>query len=837
MSKIEKIIWNNSMNYNLKTGNRKEIIGHAISQIIIDAVCVLLFVTAARFILMDLYSWAEFDAMGFFVMVLMVVIVSAVLEISYYLSRVKCNLLCLAVMATGIVSVVLYLFVYDHLYEVVSGILKIAEYYINDWNDYYGTNYIVEDGSFSAVASTINFLTLVLAFLFLCIAKISGKNMVTVLVPIAALIMEFIVSLSPDIMGLVLMFVGVLVANASSWKVQDFKQISVNGEIKKKTIRQYVWVLVGAIALVSSFGVKLVGENQASKLTDYSQEVRYFHLNLTDMISDLTLWELIPGLGTSDTEKITNDAPVYQNVEMLSVEMDNRPYGNVYLKGYSVGNYEDGEWTYDEKSFKNACKDAGYDYETVKEELNFLPVSKALDGYDAESLTDTSYGEYIKIEYVNSVGTRAYFPYFAEIDDDKIYPEGDACLSKKRSLKEIEFWVWYFADQFEAKIFMLNSGDELEWEDWYNDFVMKQYLRISSDVPSAGKIAEELYMEGDDEFDGMKVSTKNYNRMSKAYRVAQWMEKNTKYNINLKSIDDDTDPIEYFLSKSKKGYCTHYASAATLILREMGVPARMVTGYMVPNSTFTYDDDRYVATVMDNMSHAWVEIYLEGIGWVPVEVTEGYVEKAWDSDFKRPIVDEDEKETETSEKETQSETRPDATQPSTTKPQESSTTKPAEKETEEQTTTKMEEETTTSAVTSNKADSSNKFLIYVIIAIVLVVVIAATIVIIYIVRDKAEKNLLEQKRQKKTLNVIKLINRKIYKKLRFTGKVSKSLITDLEYEEILKENYIDISKEDWDKYMKIVKASAFSNNNFTEEEMNFCYEIYCKIIKDGNNSQ
>ena len=76
--------------------------------------------------------------------------------------------------------------------------------------------------------------------------------------------------------------------------------------------------------------------------------------------------------------------------------------------------------------------------------------------------------------------------------------------------------------------------------------------------------------------------------------------------------------MTYFLTESRRGYCMHFASAATLLLRWIGVPARYVAGYVadVPASGHV--------RVPDSAAHAWVEVYIEGYGWEPVEVTPAY---------------------------------------------------------------------------------------------------------------------------------------------------------------------------------------------------------------------
>ena len=56
----------------------------------------------------------------------------------------------------------------------------------------------------------------------------------------------------------------------------------------------------------------------------------------------------------------------------------------------------------------------------------------------------------------------------------------------------------------------------------------------------------------------------------------------------------------------------------------MGIKARYVSGYAVSTSKFKMDSDgNYTAEVLDNQAHAWTEIYIDSVGWVPVEMTPG----------------------------------------------------------------------------------------------------------------------------------------------------------------------------------------------------------------------
>ena len=107
--------------------------------------------------------------------------------------------------------------------------------------------------------------------------------------------------------------------------------------------------------------------------------------------------------------------------------------------------------------------------------------------------------------------------------------------------------------------------------------------------------------------------------------IIETLHTNTKYSLNPGALPRGEEFTEYFLYEQQKGYCTHYATAATLMYRMFGIPSRYVMGYRVPaylflNNSFL-NESSATAFVKDERAHAWTEIYLEGMGWVPIEVT------------------------------------------------------------------------------------------------------------------------------------------------------------------------------------------------------------------------
>lgn len=97
--------------------------------------------------------------------------------------------------------------------------------------------------------------------------------------------------------------------------------------------------------------------------------------------------------------------------------------------------------------------------------------------------------------------------------------------------------------------------------------------------------------------------------------VKNYVENSAEYSLHTQKMpDDETDFALWFLEESDTGYCVHFASAAAVLLRAAGIPARYVTGYMVDAEADTW------VTVMSNKAHAWVE-YKSAEGWQVLDAT------------------------------------------------------------------------------------------------------------------------------------------------------------------------------------------------------------------------
>ncbi len=114
-------------------------------------------------------------------------------------------------------------------------------------------------------------------------------------------------------------------------------------------------------------------------------------------------------------------------------------------------------------------------------------------------------------------------------------------------------------------------------------------------------------------------------------------EENFTYTLTPTVLGEENtlDGVETFLTKTHEGYCVQYASSLVLLLREAGIPARYVEGYIATGFIANRDKDavsRYKTTVRDDNAHAWVEVWYDGLGWVQYEATPEYFDAMYVSE-------------------------------------------------------------------------------------------------------------------------------------------------------------------------------------------------------------
>lgn len=181
---------------------------------------------------------------------------------------------------------------------------------------------------------------------------------------------------------------------------------------------------------------------------------------------------------------------------------------------------------------------------------------------------------------------------------------------------------YYFSMTDAEKADFLES---IETENKYRSYVYENYTQ-KAENEAITLIAEEIFnsaaaKELEEGKDGVLTPHES------AIAVAEYFRSDEFYYTETPNADltNGKKPvIEAFLTDVKQGYCSHFASAAVYLLREAGIPCRFVEGYVAKDfESLGTNGSKNRADVYGTNAHAWIEIYVDGMGWMQYEVTPG----------------------------------------------------------------------------------------------------------------------------------------------------------------------------------------------------------------------
>lgn len=147
----------------------------------------------------------------------------------------------------------------------------------------------------------------------------------------------------------------------------------------------------------------------------------------------------------------------------------------------------------------------------------------------------------------------------------------------------------------------------------YRKFVYDTYLFVSDED------ADALGTSGIDQCRGKSIE-------ETLFYIRNNFLKEFEYDTQQERAPEGRDELYYFMNKSRKGSDMHFATAAALMFRQAGIPARYAEGYyLAPDYMSLYTGQSGVSVdVPDSLAHSWAEIYIDELGWFPVEVIPGF---------------------------------------------------------------------------------------------------------------------------------------------------------------------------------------------------------------------
>jgi transglutaminase-like putative cysteine protease len=149
----------------------------------------------------------------------------------------------------------------------------------------------------------------------------------------------------------------------------------------------------------------------------------------------------------------------------------------------------------------------------------------------------------------------------------------------------------------------------------YPEWVANKYLQLPQDFsPKIKNLAAEITVGAETPYD-------------KAVAITNYLRQNIEYADQLPATPARKDTLEWILFEYKKAYCVYYATSEILMLRSLGIPARMAVGFS--QGAVLRDRENLIEEnnapsrflVREKNAHAWPEVYFPGIGWVEFEPT------------------------------------------------------------------------------------------------------------------------------------------------------------------------------------------------------------------------
>lgn len=303
-----------------------------------------------------------------------------------------------------------------------------------------------------------------------------------------------------------------------------------------------------------------------------------------------------------------------KNFNKVMFEVTSEKIGTIYLKSRSFGSFG-GRGFFEISPYEKMLGD-GYGFGYLSQEA--ISHAGAIGAVSNKVKID-----FTKAEMAETVAPRAdetaVKPQFLlpSYSFSSKYPQtsdvaNSSVLEYATSPYEVEHYLYTYADyaatslnssSAKAKLIEKYGSEKL---DAYNEFVKKNYLALDNKTKdfmiSYAQVNNVVKGEG-----------------TKITDIATYIQNCAKYNYNYNpELDRASNMAIAFLRDYPEGVCRHYALTATVMYRALGIPARFTCGYSAQIGSANTPTKVY-----GRNAHAWVEVYIDNIGWIPIEVTGG----------------------------------------------------------------------------------------------------------------------------------------------------------------------------------------------------------------------
>ena len=455
----------------------------------------------------------------------------------------------------------------------------------------------------SDTLTSVNNIILFSSGLFILIINIYAadrKNiLLTILTTMPLPAIAIYVRKEPALLWEVFLLSGYLLVLFEKYREKYKINGSVLARLTSHRLTVYGCVLMSAVILFSAVHLVIpveqyndTHEENTAKTKGYEKVAAFLIFGFSGFFND---YNAVGGMSGGQLGGINSVRPDYKTD--LIVEF--APFSNetIYLRGFSGVHYTSVKW-YNIKELESLH------YRTIKPD---------------------SYGEYeaLKDSYENGENKSS---------------QARLLLDNVAASEDYHYVPYYFYTDDGEKI------DALAGDNKWIDYTYYPYHELNTAPQKPDRIYLETYKENEDAIEFFCQAaglSKDMDTEEIIDTLRQYFADNYTYTMSPGKTPKKEDFVTYFLNGSKKGYCSHFATAATLILRHLGIPARYTEGYALPASAFEdgslvedadYDEfyDGYNAfgetgvlrcEINDSQAHAWVEYFDEDFGWRVGEFT------------------------------------------------------------------------------------------------------------------------------------------------------------------------------------------------------------------------
>lgn len=192
----------------------------------------------------------------------------------------------------------------------------------------------------------------------------------------------------------------------------------------------------------------------------------------------------------------------------------------------------------------------------------------------------------------------------------------------------LEYSVSYdqsFPSRFDDDLLRADDG----WRDYYNELYAESLEEADDVLEEVGGI--DMWFENELQLpDSLPDRVRELaheltdgltSEYEKVRAIENYLKEDGGYRYSLLEVEntpDGGDYVDHFLFESRIGYCNNFSSAMTVLLREVGIPARWTKGF-TPGSQFIDENGESFFEVSNANAHSWVEVFFPSYGWVPFE--------------------------------------------------------------------------------------------------------------------------------------------------------------------------------------------------------------------------